>query len=518
RIMIRRGLIFGVPHTPEYINWLKETLSPGSIVGLDSRFFSVALIRHIKDSLADSGIRLDTSASLLAEVWRDRPGLPTGPVFDHPVGYAGHSREEKLSLVRSALENQNSDYLFITPLDEVAWLFNLRGNDIPFCPLFIAYALVGLNEAILFVHPGKIPVELANRMVSEGIRLADYDRCEEVLLQIPEGSTVSLAPEKTNGAVYETIASRAFIREGMNITTALKAVKNATEIARLKEVMIRDGVAWVKTLQEIDHKLAQGEELTEIGIARRIAYFRSLEEDYQGESFHPISSFGPHGAVVHYSVTDETSIQVGPVGIYLLDSGGQFTGGTTDTTRTVVLGEPTPEQQRDFTLALKGTLGVSMLRFPAGTRGYQIDVLARLALWNEGRNYGHGTGHGVGFFLNVHEGPQTIGASASGYMQVTLEPGMVTTVEPGFYVEGAYGVRTENMTLVVPDIETPYGTFYRFETLTLVPIDRRLIDMALLTSSELDWLNRYHLTVRRWLVPRLEEPVRHWLERATEPL
>jgi Xaa-Pro aminopeptidase len=507
-----------IPHTPEYINWLKKNLSPGSTVGLDSRFFSIALIRHIKDSLADAGIRLDTSADLMTAVWENRPALPPGPVFDHPVGYAGLSRREKINRVRSELEKQSADYLFISPLDEIAWLFNLRGNDIPFCPVFIAYALVGLDEATLFVHPGKIPEAIAAKLASDGIRVEQYDSVEQVLLQIPEGSTVSLAPEKTNGAVYATIASRAFIREGMNITTGLKAIKSATEVARLKEVMIRDGVAWVKTLHEIDDALAHNEKLTEIGIARRIAYYRSLEEDYQGESFHPISSFGPHGAVVHYSVTDESSIQAGPVGIYLLDSGGQFTGGTTDTTRTIAMGAPTAEQKRDFTLALKGTLGISLLRFPAGTRGYQIDVLARLALWNEGRNYGHGTGHGVGFFLNVHEGPQTIGASASGYMQVTLEPGMVTTVEPGFYVEGAYGVRTENMTLVIPDIETTYGTFYRFETLTLVPIDRRLIDSGLLTPAETAWINQYHEAVRHQLAPRLEEPARRWLEAATQPI
>ena len=507
-----------IPHTPEYIDWLKETLAPGSIVGLDSRFFSVSLIRHLIDTLAESGIQLETAADLISQIWTNRTPLPMNPVFEHPVRFAGASRIEKLQKVREELRKQDSDYLIITPLDEIAWLYNLRGDDIPFCPVFIAYALVGQNDAILFIDQKKVTEEVASGLTADGIRLEAYDQVERTLLTIPEGSIVALAPEKTNGALFEAIASRAFIREGMNFTTALKAIKNDTEIANLKEVMIRDGVAWVNTLYDISDKLAHREILTEIGIARSIAHFRSLQEDYRGESFHPISSFGHHGAVVHYSVTDETSIQAGPVGVYLLDSGGQYLGGTTDTTRTIAMGTPTPEQKRDFTLALKGTLGLSMARFPSGTRGYQLDILARLPLWKEGYNYGHGTGHGVGSFLNVHEGPQTIGTSASGYMQVTLDPGMVVTVEPGFYVEGSHGVRTENMILVAPDLNTPFGTFYRFETLTLVPINRELIDTALLSSDEISWIDNYHKTVREKLTPRLEEPVRKWLEDATEAL
>jgi Xaa-Pro aminopeptidase len=282
--------------------------------------------------------------------------------------------------------------------------------------------------------------------------------------------------------------------------------------------MVKDGVAWVKTLNWIENQVETRRTITEMDVAEKIAEFRAGREHYMGESFHPISSFGYHGAVVHYSVTPESSIPLEPGGIFLLDTGGQFLDGTTDTTRTIALGQPTSGQKTDFTLALKGTLAVSMLRFPAGTRGYQLDVLARMALWLNGKNYGHGTGHGVGFFLNVHEGPQTIGTSASGYLQVTLDPGMVTTVEPAIYKEGQYGMRTENMTLIVPDIQTDYGSFLRFETLTLVPVDLKLIEVRLLSALEKEWINLYHKRVYNELAPYLDSGEKSWLAAATQPL
>jgi Xaa-Pro aminopeptidase len=332
------------------------------------------------------------------------------------------------------------------------------------------------------------------------------------------GTMCCLASDKTTGSIYKAISARTRIIDGMNSTTALKAIKNPVEINGLRSVMVRDGVAWVKTLCWIQDAILRGDTLSEISVARKIASARAEQDGYKGESFHPISSFGYHGAVVHYSVTEESSIAFEPAGIFLLDCGGQFLDGTTDTTRTIALGESTQEQKTDFTLALKGTLGISMLRFPKGTKGYQIDILARMALWQEGKNYGHGTGHGVGFFLNVHEGPQTIGTSASGYLNVILEPGMITTVEPAIYKDGEYGMRTENMTLVVPDRETAYGTFYRFETLTLVPIDRSLVDTSLLTPAEIRWIDDYHDRIWKTLSDRLGPSERKWLRKATIPL
>ena len=507
-----------VPHTPEHIDWVKNTLEKGSVVGLDNRFFPFSMLTYYQDSLLSAGLTLNPEVDLLTQLWTNRPALPANPVFEHLIRFAGASRRQKINAVRERLVETSSDYQFISPLDEVAWLFNLRGSDVNYCPVFVGYALVGKTDAILFANPESISPALEKTLNSDGVVIADYTQMEEWINKIPGGSTVCLAPEKVSGALRDLFAKRSVILEGMNSTTALKSIKNATESDGLRKALIRDGVAWVKTIHWIHKELQSGRAVTEINVARRIGQFRSFQDLYMGESFHPISSYGYHGAIVHYSVTEESSIPLKPEGTFLLDSGGQFLDGTTDTTRTIALGPTTAGQRTDFTLALKGTLALSMLTFPKGTKGYQVDVLSRMALWKHGKNYGHGTGHGVGLFLNVHEGPQTIGASASGYPNVTLEPGMVTTIEPAIYKDGEYGMRTENMTLVVPWIETGYGTFYGFETLTLVPIDRNLMDISLLAAAEIEWINSYHERVRETLSPLLEKEEKEWLCSATEPI
>lgn len=507
-----------IPHTPEYIGWLQENLPAGSVVGLDNRYFPASLIRSFSGSLQSSGINLIPGIDLLTSLWTQRPGLPGNPVYEHPVAYCGTGRKEKIHQVREILIKVKADYQFIAPLDEIAWLFNLRGSDVDYCPVFVAYAVVGLADCHLFADLNAFPDPLLTTLQQDGITVRDYSDILSWIEGIPQGSVCCAASDKTTGSIFVALSSRASIIDGMNSTTALKAIKNPVEVSCLKKVMVLDGTAWVKTLHWLQGALQRGDQLTELSVAQKIAHFRAEQEGYKGESFHPISSFGPHGAVVHYSVTEESSVPLEPEGIYLLDCGGQFLGGTTDTTRTIALGVPTPGQKTDFTLALKGTLGVSMLRFPKGTKGYQVDILARMTLWQEGKNYGHGTGHGVGFFLNVHEGPQTIGTSASGYLNVILDPGMVTTVEPAIYKEGEYGMRTENMTLVVPDRETAYGTFYRFETLTLVPVDRNLIDISLLSPAEIKWIDDYHGHVWDQLRDHLSPDERQWLRNATLPL
>jgi len=504
-----------IPHTPEYIGWLKEHLTDGSKVGFDNRFFPVSMVRYYRDCLESSGIKLINTGDLISDLWIDRPSLPGKPVYDHPVRFAGVGRVQKINAVRERLVEVKADYQFISPLDEIAWLFNLRGSDVDFCPVFISYAVVGLTETLLFADLSALDESLTDLLIRDGIELREYEELEQWISAISPGKVACLAPEKATESVHALWASKGPVLEGMNSTTALKAIKNSVEQKGLRNVMVRDGAAWVKTLCWIETCIRSGLKITEIEVARKIAANRKDQDYYMGESFHPISSFGLHGAVVHYNVTDESSIGLEPEGIFLLDTGGQFLDGTTDTTRTITLGTPTRQQKIDFTLALKGTLAVSMLKFPQGTRGYQIDVLARMALWQHSRNYGHGTGHGVGFFLNVHEGPQTIGTSASGYMSVTLEPGMVTTVEPAFYVQGEYGVRTENMTLVAEDSKSDYGIFYRFETLTLVPIDIRLMDLELLSDGEIQWINEYHETVRSKISPLLGPHEQEWLMKAT---
>jgi len=507
-----------IPHTPEHVTWITTSLPSNATVGIDDRFFSIGMVQYIRDILEESGQHLVTEADILGQVWIDRPEMPSNPVFEHDLKFAGVTRKDKLSSVIGMMKEIKADYHLITTLDDIAWLLNLRSSDISFCPVFISYCLVSLDQTHLFINPDKISGTIAASLANDRVVIHPYESISGYLENLTAGYTIFYAPEKVNHALIQSIPAGVKQKHGMNITTGLKAIKNPIEIEGLKRVMMKDGAAWVKTIHWIKKQLASGKQVSEWSAAGKIAEFRSANPGYQGESFHPISSFGWHGAVVHYSVTEEESLDFKTEGIYLLDSGGHYSDGTTDTTRTITLSTPDSQQKTDFTLALKGTLGVSMLRFPKGTKGFQMDIMARKALWDNGLNYGHGTGHGVGFWLSVHEGPQTIGTSASGYLNISLEPGMVTTVEPGLYREGFHGVRTENMTLVVEDMENEFGTFYRFETLTLVPIDRHLIDKDLLTREETDWINHYHQRVYNCLADLLTPEETSWLKEATQPL
>jgi len=507
-----------VPHTPEHIPWLASTLKPGSKVGIDGRYFSMGMVQYMEDILTNAGHELITDIDIMSPVWIDQPALPSDPVYIHNIKFAGVTRHEKIRQVVEGMQNAGADYHLLTTLDDIAWLLNLRGNDISFCPLFLSFCVVGAKGTVLFINQSKLSPSISELLGSDNIEIKPYEAITSFLENLPNGSAILFSPEKVNYALLQSIPTGVKKIPGMNITTGLKAIKNKVEIDGLKQVMIKDGAAWVKTLYWIDHQVHSGVEESEWSVALKIAEFRAAQAEYRGESFHPISSYGWHGAVVHYSVTPQESLKIFPNGIFLLDSGGHYSDGTTDTTRTVTLAEPADQQKSDFTRALKGTLGVSMLRFPKGTKGYQMDMIARRSLWEAGLNYGHGTGHGVGFLLSVHEGPQTIGTSASGYLNVSIEPGMVTTVEPAIYREGSYGMRTENMTLVVEDIENEYGTFYRFETLTLAPIDRNLIDKSLLTTSEIEWLNSYHQRVYMELADSLNDEEKTWLHKATRPI
>jgi Xaa-Pro aminopeptidase len=500
-----------IPHTPEHIDWLAGNLPGGSRVAIDGRVCSVAMATHIRSVFDKKGISLVTDIDIPGAVWKDRPPLPLDSVFNHDVKYSGESRKDKISRLRDSMIRHNAGFMLLCALDEIAWLFNLRGTDISYNPVFVSYALISMNDAILFINPDKISCELLNEMQAEGIGIMDYADIHRALKGMEGKTSVLFDPSRTNISVYDSIPSFCSKIEVLSPVTVMKAVKNKLEIEGLKKVMVKDGVAWVKFLHWLHTNIGKTK-ITELSAANKLDSFRAQQELYQGASFHPISSFASHGAIVHYSVNKESDIELKPDNIYLCDTGGHYLDGTTDTTRTVTLGKTTKQQKKDFTLALKGTIGLSMLRFPKGTRGYQMDIIARKALWDHGLNYGHGTGHGVGFFLNVHEGPQNIGTGASGHMNTPLEPGMVTTVEPAIYREGEYGMRTENITLVVEDIENDYGTFYRFETLTLAPVDTDLIDENLLSQDEKDWLNNYHFTVIERLGPFLEKEELRWLK------
>jgi Xaa-Pro aminopeptidase len=506
-----------IPHTPEYIGWLTEHLPPRSHIGYDGHLVSLGLARRMERAFREKEFIIQEDTDPVTPLWDDRPPFPAAPAFEHRAEFAGRSIHEKISALREKMLDEECDVLLLTALDEVAWTFNIRGNDITYNPVVIAWGLIDKENAHLYIRPEKVPKELRIRLEALGVVLRDYDDITGDLSRLPAGSRLFLSPSSVNVALYRAIPQQVKIREGISPAARLKAVKNGEEIAHLREAMIKDGTALTKFFRWLEETLGQ-KPVTEVSAAARLEAFRAEEAWFHGPSFATISSFGPHGAVVHYTPDEQSDLELKAPGIYLVDSGGQYLDGTTDITRTIVLGEPTEQQKRDFTLVLKGTIDLAMARFPEGTLGHQLDILARHPLWNEGLNYGHGTGHGVGYFLNVHEGPQSINPGRAGILPAPLEEGMILSDEPGLYRDGEYGIRTENLVVIVKERETEYGRFFRFETLTLCYIDTRLIDITLLTEEERQWLNDYHRMVYEKLAPRLDEEHRRWLREKTKEM
>ncbi len=506
-----------IPHTPEYIDWLTGTLPQGSRLGYDGHLVSVGLARQMEKVFRPKEISIVEDTDLISPLWDERPPFPAAPAFEHPAEFAGRSIREKVSALRERMLDEECDALLLTALDEVAWTFNIRGNDITYNPVVIAWGLIDKERARLYIRPEKVPDELRIRLEALGVELRDYDDITADVTLLPEGSRLFLSPSSVNTALYRSIPQQVGIKEGISPAARLKAVKNDEEIAHIREAMIKDGVALTKFFRWLEQTLGQ-KPVTEVSAAARLEAFRAEEVWFHGPSFATISSYGPHGAVVHYTPDEQSDTELKAPGIYLLDSGGQYLDGTTDITRTIVLGEPTEQQKKDFTLVLKGMIDLALARFPDGTLGHQLDILARKPLWDEGLNYGHGTGHGVGYFLNVHEGPQSINPGKAGIRPAPLEAGMVLSDEPGLYRDGEYGIRTENLVVVVKERESEYGTFLRFETLTLCYIDSRLIDVALLTPAERQWLNEYHRMIYEKLAPRLDEEHQKWLREKTKEI
>lgn len=506
-----------VPHTPEHVEWLLKKLPKGSVVALDGAVVSIDSVNYIKTLLSPKQIEVVTNEDLVGQIWTDRPALPTDLVMDHDIKFSGSSRITKIAAVRAEMERLKVDHHLIASLDDIAWLLNLRGTDILYNPLFVSYVLVSMNAVILFINPVKVSPSLKATLESDGITLRDYADITNTLSGLAKGEKLLIATSKVNQAIADAIPASVKIVEGVNITTAFKAIKNETEIAHLRKTMEYDGVALVKFFYWLENAIGK-EAITELSAAEKIRQYRSEQPNFMGLSFGSIAGYAGHGAIVHYNPSPETDVELKPKGIFLLDSGGQYLSGTTDITRTVALGTPNDEEKRDFTLALKGTIDLSDAVFPVGTRGYQLDALARIALWKQGINYGHGTGHGVGFFLNVHEGPQSINPNAGGPAINIMEVGMVTSVEPAMYREGKHGIRTENLVLCVAGDQTAYGSFLKFETLTLCPIDRNLIDIQLLTADELKWVNDYHAMVYARLSTYLGGTELEWLKQKTRPL
>ena len=498
-----------LPETPNIPEFLSAHLQEGDCVGIDGKMFSAEEVEHLQKELKKSGICIKSIADPMQLLWTDRPAMPLAPAFVSDTKYDGIIFTEKLPAVRQAMEATGADSLLLSALDEIAWLLNIRGNDVHCNPVVVSYLLIEKDKVNYFVQPQKVTPELAEYFSANGISVHPYEEIGDYLNSF-NAHSILMNPAKTNYAIYSAIRPGGLIINGASPVALLKAIRNKQEIAGIHAAMQRDGVALVKFLKWLDEAVPAGKE-TEISVDKKLHTFRAAQPLYMGESFDTIAGYKEHGAIVHYEATPETDVTLKSEGFLLLDSGAQYLDGTTDITRTIALGPLTEEEKTDYTLILKGHIALAMAVFPEGTRGAQLDVLARMPIWKERMNYLHGTGHGVGHFLNVHEGPQSIRMNEN---PVALQPGMVTSNEPGVYKAGSHGIRPENLVLTVPAGEGMFGKYLKFETLTLCPICRKGIIKELLTAEEIGWLNDYHRTVYEKLSPDLNNDEREWLKEA----
>ncbi len=504
-----------LPETPTVAQWLGEQLrdSDSKEVGIDGMTCAYSMVEGLIGELRKAGgLTLRTNLDILAQVWTDRPPVPLNEVVVQPLNLAGEPAREKISRIRQALRGQHADGMLVTALDDIAWTLNLRGSDVHCNPVFVVYLLISSTKATLFVDRRKLTAEALASLKEAGIDVDDYGNVQKGLKDYFEYN-ILLDPDSVNYTLYKAASSHRVVAAASPVP-AMKAVKNDAEIAGFHEAMLRDGIAMVKFLKWLKPAVAQGGQ-TEMSIARRLYELRSEQPLFRDISFDTIAAYQEHGAIVHYEPTEATDMPLKAEGLLLIDSGAQYQNGTTDITRTVALGPLTEEQRRVYTLVLKGHIQLDMLTFPDGASGTQLDALARKDMWAEGYNYLHGTGHGVGSYLNVHEGPHQIRME---YRPAPLHAGMTVTDEPGIYLEGQFGVRIENTLLITPFKETAFGKFLRFEALTLCPIDTAPIVREMMTDEEVQWLNSYHGRVRETLSPHLNESEQQWLNEATKEL
>ena len=502
-----------LPETPSITKFLCQNLKPGESVSIDGKMFSVQQVEQMKEDLAPYQLQVNLFGDPLKNIWKDRPSMPDAPAFIYDVKYAGKSCGEKVAAIRTELKEKGIFALFLSSLDEIAWTLNLRGSDVHCNPVIVSYLLVTQDEVVYFISPEKITQEVNEYLQEQQVSLRKYDEAESFLNSFA-GENILIDPKKTNYAIYSAINPACKVVRGESPVTLLKAIRNEQEIAGIHHAMQRDGVALVRFLKWLEQSVPSGKE-TELSVDRKLHEFRAAQPLYMGESFDTIAGYKEHGAIVHYSATEESDVTLQSKGFLLLDSGAQYLDGTTDITRTIALGELTEEEKTDYTLILKGHIALAMAKFPAGTRGAQLDVLARMPIWSHGMNFLHGTGHGVGHFLSVHEGPQSIRMNEN---PIVLQPGMVTSNEPGVYKAGSHGIRTENLTLVCKDKEGMFGEYFKFETITLCPICKKGIIKEMLTAEEVKWFNDYHRTVYEKLSPSLNEEEKKWLLEATKAI
>ena len=502
-----------IPGTPTIPQWLGEQLRGASSteVGVDGMVNSFASVEALIGELRNQGgLTVRTNFDPLAQIWTDRPPIPTDKVSIHPLKYAGEDVPSKLQRIRKALRGQHADGMLVSALDDIAWVLNLRGTDVHCTPLFGSYLLISTTSTTLYINKEKLTPEVTAYLKSNGIAVDDYANVAKGLKDYFEYN-ILLDPQETSYTLFKTVKCQEIIRMKSPIP-AMKAIKNETEIVGFRNAMLKDGIALVKFLKWLQPAVEAGGQ-TEMSLDEKLTALRAEQDGFRGLSFDTIAGYEHHGAIIHYEATPETDIPVEPKGVILIDSGAQYDDGTTDVTRTIALGPVTEEQRHIYTLVLKGHIQLELCKFPIGAAGTQMDILARMAMWREGLNYLHGTGHGVGQYLSVHEGPHQFRME---WMPAPFLPGMTVTDEPGIYLPGKFGVRIENTLLIVPYIKTEFGEFLQFESLTLCPIDTSLIDLDMMLPEEIDWLNNYHDMVYEKLSPYLTEDEKEWLREATK--
>ncbi|OZG74047.1 Xaa-Pro aminopeptidase [Hahella sp. CCB-MM4] len=502
------------PETPTIPEWLAESLSEGATVAVDGRSINMAFYQELVEVFGSKKIQLVLDKDLITPVWENRPARPQAPVFNHGLEYAGIETRDKIQLIRKWMSEQGTDVLLVSKLDDVMWTLNIRGADIRFCPIAESYLLISKDACQVFISGDKLPDTVSKTIAGQGGTALDYEEVKTAINQLPEGSKLAIHPASVDSLLVSGINSGIHLIEISSPVTDMKAQKNSTEISNMEQALCLDGVAMVKFMCWLESQVLDGQ-VSELSAEAQLKAYRQQNQHYIGDSFRTIAGFAAHGAKMHYSADAQSNAVVDGGNFFLIDSGGQYLGGTTDITRTFHFGTPTAQQRKDYTLVLKAVIRLSQTKFLKGSTGANLDIMARGVLWQHGIDYKCGTGHGVGLCLNVHEGPQNFSQS---HKEVELKPGMVITNEPGVYREGEYGIRIENIMKVVELEENEFGTFYGFETITLAPIATNPLEMSMLSLEEIEWLNNYHCRVWDAIGQHLDESQRAWLKEAIAPI